>query len=100
MGWFKRLFSKGSETSPATTQLPPVVDAFSGIAYYVFLEGDVFGPFTLDEIKQYPLLEDTKITTNTLGGEWYDAKYFECFSDMFINHSAFRILEDGTIVRE
>ena len=99
MGWFKKLFGKKEETSSSPAQLP-VVDAFSGIAYFVFLEGDVFGPFTLEEIKEYPLLEDTKVTTNTLGGEWYDAKYFECVADMFENHSAFRILEDGTIVRE
>lgn len=98
MGLFKRLFGKRTGTSPESGQF--ITDAFTGIAYYVFMEGDVFGPFTLDEIRQYPLLEDTKITTNTLGGEWYDAKYFECFADMFVNQTAFRILEDGTIVRE
>lgn len=98
MGWFKKLFGKMEKTSSLSTQLP--VDPFTGIAYYVYIEGDVFGPFSLEEIKQYPLLEDTMITTNTLGGEWYEAKYFECFADMFENHSLFRILEDGTIVRE
>lgn len=97
MGWFKNIFSKKPKTSSGSTQ--STEDVYSGIAYFVFMEGDVFGPFTLDEIRQYPLLEDTKITTNTLDGEWYDAKYFECFADMFINQSAFRILEDGTIVR-
>ena len=48
----------------------------------------------------YPLLEDTLITTNTLGGEWYEAKYFECFDEMFNPHLGFRIAEDGTIIRE
>lgn len=63
-------------------------------------EGCVYGPFLLSEIKEYPLLEDTLITTNTLGGDWYEAKYFECFDDMFNSNLEFRIAEDGTIIRQ
>ena len=86
MGFFKRLF--GCKKKTETTE--------SGVNF----EETVFGPFSLSEIKEYPLLEDTLITTNTLGGEWYEAKYFECFDEMFNPHLGFRIAEDGTIIRE
>ena len=76
-----------------------ISDAFSGIAYYILIDNTIFGPFSLDEMKQYPLLEDTLITTNTLDGDWHEARYFECFSDLFRNLYEYRIAEDGTIIR-
>ena len=97
MGFFKRLF--GCKKKTETTESG---DVFSSpdLQFYVNFEETVFGAFSLSEIKEYPLLEDTLITTNTLGGEWYEAKYFECFDEMFNPHLGFRIAEDGTIIRE
>lgn len=95
MGFFKRLFGKKDIKSESG-------DIFSSpdLLFYILLEETVFGPFSLSEIKEYPLLEDTMITTNTLNGEWYEAKYFECFDEMFNPHLGFRIAEDGTIIRD
>lgn len=74
-------------------------DAYASLLYYVSFEGSTFGPFTLDQLKTYPLLEDTLITTNTLNGTWYEAKYFECLDDLFRPNLPFIIDVDGTIIR-
>lgn len=68
--------------------------------YYINFEGDVYGPFTLTELKSdYPILEDTLITTDTLNGEWYEAQCFECFDDLLDVGRDFKINEFGEIVR-
>lgn len=97
MGFFRRLFGKKRKTEALESG-----DVFSSpdLQFYVHYEETVYGPFSLVEIKEYPLLEDTLITTNTLNGEWYEAKYFECFDEMFNPHLGFRIAEDGTIIRD
>lgn len=74
-------------------------DVYSSLLYYVHLDGSTFGPFSLDQLKTYPLLEDTLITTNTLNGTWYEAKYFECLDELFRPNLPFRIDADGTIIR-
>lgn len=96
MGFFKRLFCRRKNKDSRYG------DVFSSpyLQFFVNFEGCVYGPFSLSEIKEYPLLEDTLITTNTLGGDWYEAKYFECFDDMFNSNLEFRIAEDGTIIRQ
>ncbi len=75
------------------------IDVYSTLLYYVYFEGNTFGPFSLEQLKTYPLLEDTLITTNTLNGTWYEAKYFECLDDLFRPSLPFRIDADGVIVR-
>ncbi len=103
---FKRLFGKKKENTPERepviqeNALPEAPDPYSGVLFYVFLDDEIYGPFTFEQIKEYPLLEDTLVTTNTLGGEWYKAKCFECFEEMFNPHLGFRIAEDGTIIRD
>jgi hypothetical protein len=68
--------------------------------YYIYLENEVYGPFTLSSLKtDYPILKDTLITTDTLNGEWYEAQYFECFDELFNAQQGFRINEFGEIVR-
>lgn len=96
MGFFRRLFGRKKSKAGESG------DVFSSpdLLFYINLEDTVYGPFSLSEIKEYPLLEDTLITTNTLNGEWYEARYFECFDEMFNPHLGFRIAEDGTIIRE
>ena len=77
------------------------VGVYSILLYYVNIDGVTYGPFSLDQLKTYPLLEDTLITTNTLNGTWYEAKYFECLDDLFMSNEIlpFTIDTDGTIVR-
>ncbi len=99
MGFFSWLFGRKKKDSQSNENSGDVFSS-PGLMFYIYLDNTVFGPFSLEEIKEYPLLEDTLITTNTLGGEWYEAKYFECFDDMFNPHLGFRIADDGTIIRE
>lgn len=77
------------------------IDVYSTLLYYVYFEGSTFGPFSLEQLKTYPLLEDTLITTNTLNGTWYEAKYFECLDELFKSNEVlpFTIDADGTIIR-
>ena len=93
----KRFFWK--KNSNISTPILPT-EAILEQQYYVCLENEVYGPFILSELKNdYPILEDTLITTDTLNGEWYDAKYFECFDDLFNAQQDFKINEFGEIVR-
>ena len=96
MGFFKRIFCRKKQAVSTDSR-----NVFStpGLQFFINFEGTVFGPFSLSEIKEYPLLENTLVTTNTLNGEWYEAKYFECFDEMFNPNLGFRIAEDGTIIR-
>ena len=77
------------------------IEVYSTLLYYVYFEGSTFGPFSLEQLKTYPLLEDTLITTNTLNGTWYEAKYFECLDELFKSNEVlpFTIDADGTIIR-
>lgn len=91
MGLFSKLFGMKK------TQENPFEE--SGVQYYIKMDEDIFGPFTLDEVRQYPLLDDTLVTTNTLNGEFYEAKYFECFDDIVQSTEPdFKIADDGTII--
>lgn len=74
-------------------------DVYSSLLYYVSLDGKTYGPFSFEQLKTYPLLEDTLITTNTLNGTWYEAKYYECLDDLFRPNLPFRIDADGVIIR-
>lgn len=65
-------------------------------------ESERFGPFSLSELKkdygEY-LTEDTMITTDTLNGEYYEARCFECFDELFSSQWNFKINEFGEIIR-
>jgi hypothetical protein len=68
--------------------------------YFICLDNEVFGPFTLLDLKTtYQPMKDTLITTDTLNGEWYEAQCFECFDELFNAQQGFRINEYGEIVR-
>jgi len=68
------------------------------LKYYIKQDDVAGGPFTLSELKEYPILEDTLITTDTLD-DWYEACCFECLDDLFNARKGFRISTDGTIIR-
>lgn len=99
MGFFSRLFGCKKKDSHKNKNSGDVFLS-PELLFYVNFENTTFGPFTLDEIREYPLLEDTLITTNTLAGEWFEARYFECFDDIFNSGFGFRIAEDGTIIKQ
>lgn len=75
------------------------VDLYSTLQYYVILDKKIYGPLSLEQLKAYPLQEDTFVSTNTLGDKWYEAKYFECLDNLFGHDLPFRIDEDGVIIR-
>lgn len=67
---------------PAQNHFVPAGSLPEGTLFYILFEGQIFGPFTLDKLREYPLLEDTMVTTNTLRGEWHEAREFECLDDL------------------
>ena len=102
MGFFKRLFCKKKNDSNAGRGVANNASALresSEIYYFICLDNEVYGPFSLSELKTYPILEDTLVTTDTLNGEWYEAQCFECFDDLFNVQKGFRINEFGEIIR-
>lgn len=90
---------RSQQVKPPTGSQHNSSDIYAQLLYYVFLDGITYGPFSLEQLKSYPLLEDTLITTNTLNDSWYEAKYFECLDDLFRPNLPFRIDADGTIIR-
>jgi hypothetical protein len=121
MGFFKRLFC-GKKRNADSQITPSLSEEKSEMHYYIYFEvednnnfmieedgtlrrtrKEVYGPFTLSELKEnYQILdikEDTLITTDTLNGEWYEARCFECFDNLFASQQDFRINEFGEIVR-
>ncbi len=102
--WIINSFSKNKNSNAvqSVSNGGTVQRESSEMLYYVCFDNEVYGGFTLSELKNdYPILEDTLITTDTLNGEWYEAKCFECFDDLFNSsvQSSFRINEFGEIVR-
>lgn len=100
MGFFKKLFGWEKET-PTVRSVNQSNDSENNVMnYFVFMDNEVFGPFTLQELKSdYPILEDTLITVDALNGEWFEAKCFECFDEIFNPQLDFRINEFGEIMR-
>jgi hypothetical protein len=104
MVFFKRLFckKKDSNAESSVNSDGTVQRASSEMLYYIYFENEVYGGFTLSELKidygEY-LEADTLITTDTLNNEWYKAKCFECFDELFNAQQGFRINEYGEIIR-
>ena len=61
MGFFKRLFGKKDIKSESG-------DIFSSpdLLFYILLEETVFGPFSLSEIKEYPLKPKNEVATDII----------------------------------
>ena len=45
--------------------------------FYVKMDEQEFGPYSLNEIKELPLLDDTLVTESRLNGEWRPACEFD-----------------------
>jgi hypothetical protein len=100
MGFLKRLFGKKKKESKDCYIAQNNVFDDDEINYYVYLDDEVFGPFSLQELKNnYPIMKDTLITADVLNGEWYEAKYFECFDELFDLDQSFYINEFGEIIK-
>lgn len=104
MGFFKRFFCKKKEVNSFSNRgvanNTPAVCESSEMQYFIYLDNEVYGPFSLQELKNdYPIMEDTLITVDTLNGEWYEAKCFECFDELFNRDQGFYINEFGEIVK-
>jgi len=97
MGFFKKLFCRKKKETDSTS-----VEEME-LQYYISLDNEVYGPFSLLELRndygKY-LTKDTLITADALNGEWYEARYFECFDELFNPQQDFRINEFGEIVRK
>jgi len=70
------------------------------LQFFIYDDNEVKGPFSLSELKMYFIISpETQITTDTLNGEWYDAKHFEYFDDFINKDDGFSINEFGEIKR-
>lgn len=49
--------------------------------FYVQMEGQSYGPYTVKELMELPLLDDTLLTEESMNGEWLPARRFD-FEDM------------------
>jgi hypothetical protein len=45
--------------------------------FYIKMDEHEFGPYSLDELKELPLLDDTLVTETRLNGEWRPAREFD-----------------------
>ncbi len=100
MGFFKKLFGGKKEAPGVSPIVQSNVSDNNVMHYYIYLDNEVFGPFSLQELKNdYPIMEDTLITVDTLNGEWFEANCFECFDELFNRNQGFYINEFGEIVK-
>ncbi len=100
MGFLRKLFGRKKETLVDSTIVQNNVMDNSPMLYYIYMDEEIFGPFTILELKNdYPIMEDTLITVDALNGEWFEAKYFECFDDLFNRDQGFYINEYGEIIK-
>ena len=49
--------------------------------FYVQMEGQSYGPYTVKELMELPLLDETLLTEESMNGEWLPARRFD-FEDM------------------
>lgn len=92
-------YGVANQQSSSVSSKQGKVDLYSTLQYYVIVDKKNYGPLSLEQLKAYPLQEDTLVSTNTLGNKWYEAKYFECLDNLFGHDLPFRIDEDGVIIR-
>lgn len=59
--------------------------------FYVQMEGQSYGPYTVKELMELPLLDDTLLTEESMNGEWLPARRFD-FEDMLKKRMAILLL--------
>lgn len=100
MGFLKKMFCRKKKVSNFPLLNNNNVLNNNEASFYIYIDEDVYGPFTLQELKNdYPIMEDTLITVDTLNGEWFEAKCFECFDELFNRDQGFYINEFGEIIK-
>jgi len=65
--------------------------------FYVKMEGDVYGPYSIDEVRDLGLLDDTEVMESSLG-EWHPACCYD-FDDLYMQEHGFIVAEDGQVHR-
>jgi hypothetical protein len=99
VGFWSKLFGK-NDTSQNDFGDNRSYDYSNEQNFFIFYENEVKGPHNLEQLKSnYIITGDTLITIDTLNGEWYEAKYYECFDDLFGNRQDFYINEFGEIIK-
>ena len=62
--------------------------------FYVKMDGQLYGPYNLDEVKELPLLDDTLVTESRLEGEWHPACEFD-FNDLSNTLNEMRVMNNS-----
>jgi hypothetical protein len=99
MGIWNWIFGK-KDSPQSNMELNPSYNYNNEQNFFIYHQNEVKGPYNLQQLKrQFTITEDTQITTDTLNGEWYEAKYYECFDDLFNKDKDFYINEFGEIIK-
>jgi len=66
------------------------------LKYYVALDSEVFGPYSLNEVLNLGIMPDTLVCTSEEGASWAEAEFFPEFSHLFNNYNSVSDRIDST----
>lgn len=66
--------------------------------FYIRMDGQVFGPYSLDEYHELDVPDDTEVLEASVG-QWFCASDFPSYEELKAREDGFRINDDGVIVR-
>lgn len=69
----------------------------SQFSFYIRQDGTQFGPYTIDEVRNLGLLDDTEVLETSVG-EWYPASYYD-FDELYMKEHGYNVGADGGIHR-
>lgn len=66
-------------------------------SFYIRQDGTQFGPYSIDEVRNLGLLDDTEVLETSVG-EWYPASYYD-FDELYMKEHGYNVGADGGIHR-
>lgn len=65
--------------------------------FYIRFEGNIYGPYSIDKVRELDLLDDTEVMETSVG-EWYPANYYN-FDELYMKEHGYYVGDDGQIHR-
>lgn len=65
--------------------------------FYIRQDGTQFGPYSIDEVRNLGLLDDTEVLETSVG-EWYPASFYD-FDELYMKEHGYNVEADGGIHR-
>ena len=69
----------------------------SSYKFYIRQDGNEYGPYSIDEVRNLGLLDDTEVMESSVG-EWYPANYYN-FDELYMKEHGYYVGDDGQIHR-